>query len=49
MCTYRYETTIKEKREVRNLEEKKDSSMGDFGMRKGKEEIMSLYYNLKKK
>jgi hypothetical protein len=41
MCTYVYE-----KREAMNLEESKVSYMGVFGMRKGKEEIMSLYYNL---
>lgn len=47
MCTYRYETAINEKREVRNLKERKVLWV-IFGMRKGEEEIMPLNYNLVK-
>lgn len=47
MCTYRYETAINEKREVRNLKERKVLWV-IFGMRKGEEEIMPLNYNLEK-
>lgn len=35
------------KKEATNLSESKDRYMGRLGGRKGKEETMQLYYNLK--
>lgn len=49
MCMYVYvwETTISEN-EVMNLKEEQGADFGGFLYRKRREEIMWLYYNLKK-
>lgn len=45
--THMYVMAINEKKEATNLSESKDRYMGRLGGRKGKEETMQLYYNLK--
>lgn len=45
MYTYMHVTTINEKRVYEF--EIKDGNKGEFGVRKGKEKMMLLYYNFK--
>lgn len=46
MYTYMHATTVNEKG-VHEFEIKKDGYKGKFGVRKGKEKMMLLYYNFK--